>query len=957
MNLYEDELSNINSQKQEVIVNDFKELNSNTNKLNDLILYVNIRSLNANINYLEIMIESMKTKPLIIVCTETYNLHYYEYYKLKDYKIYYNNSMINRNDGVVIYIKDGINEYTEIKESGEIKFLHSKLRVGKGFNLEISAVYRSHDIIKSDFIKYVKKYLDENKFCNNHIVVGDFNVNILDEDFANQEFLLNFLERGYEPCYKKITRPSDQNGKGSCIDNMFIKTDEIDYAAFRVNNFITDHYPLILAIKRVSNNTNENDNEKGKCDKQINYRKLRKIAKEVNWNNFICQDPNLMTDLLISEIRDCINLSTKLSSKNKDKNAPRKKWITRAIINSCLRKESLYKIWKLNPHNTTLKNEYMNYKKILDKVILDAKCKYDSNSLTKCTRNPRRFWKNIKKLIGKNKDKKNINIEYLIDEKGAKIVNRELIPEAMNDYFCNIGKKLSENIVNDPNDKVKLPKNVDRTILIDYTSVAEIKNIVKHMKIKSGGVDNINTRVIKEIINFIAEPLMILFNNCIEQAIWPDSLKKAEIVPIYKDKEKYKAENYRPISLTSNIAKLFEKIIYKRIYGFITKNKIISKNQFGFRKGMGTKDALHKLTSQLYSSIDQNIPTVVTFLDLAKAFDSVNHEILLKKLFRYGIRGKAYEIVQSYLTDRKQRVKINGNVSNYKDINIGVPQGTILGPLLFILYVNDILDDMPDDSIIAYADDTAVISCDNTWEKSVVKMNEYLVKIAKWLKLNKLTLNVNKTVYMTFGSYRISVPEYVEIRIEDKLLKRVVSSRYLGIIIDYNLKWKEHIEYVVKKSKYLVFIFYKLSKFAQTKALLQLYYAYFVGILNYGVIAWGGAYYTNVYPLQYLHNKILRIISKNKFINENYPLSLDQLYALEALTIHYEELSNKYRTSMSITRHKPIQLPNIDKTVYKNSTIVVATKAFNRLTVDLKELNIKNKSTKKKLKKWIQKNF
>ena len=396
--------------------------------------------------------------------------------------------------------------------------------------------------------------------------------------------------------------------------------------------------------------------------------------------------------------------------------------------------------------------------------------------------------------------------------------------------------------------------------------------------------------------------------------------------------------------------------MYNRIYKFIECHGIISKQQFGFLKNLGTKDALSKLTSIINDKIDKSIPTIVTFLDLAKAFDSVDHDILLKKLFRYGIRGKALDIIRSYLSNRKQRVKIDKVQSQYKNITIGVPQGTILGPLLFILYVNDLLMEMPKDSVISYADDTAVIISDENWDDAMNKMNLILDYIANWLIVNKLTLNVEKTVFITFGSYCDSVPKNVTIKIHKKLIRRVESYKYLGIHIDYNLKWNRRVESIVNRTKYLVYVFYKLAKILSIKILLLIYYAYFNGIMNHSIQAWGSASISVLYPLQSLQNKLLEIISKKNFMLQNYPLRLDQIYILESLFAHYEELKEKFINSISITRIKSIQLPKCNKTLIRNSSRIVAIKYFNLLPIDLKRLSTSKKNIKSRLKIWIADN-
>lgn len=240
-------------------------------------------------------------------------------------------------------------------------------------------MYRSHDLPKTEFVQNLKVFLFDCQNVKNHFIIGDFNIDLLDLNIISQEHLNNLLERGYSPYFHEITRPSDNERGGSCIDNVFIKTNSLNIEAMRLSVVFPDHYPLFIAIKEKANVEGSNDIS------NINYKKLKDIASEIKWNNFQLYDPNMAIELLINEIKCCIFNSRhkKINTKNKFKNFPRKLWITKAIMISCSTKEQLYRIWKLDPSNENLKSEYKKYAKILDKVIVAAKIKYDSNLIEK----------------------------------------------------------------------------------------------------------------------------------------------------------------------------------------------------------------------------------------------------------------------------------------------------------------------------------------------------------------------------------------------------------------------------------------------------------------------------------------------------------------------------------------------------------------------------------------------
>ena len=221
---------------------------------------------------------------------------------------------------------------------------------------------------------------------------------------------------------------------------------------------------------------------------------------------------------------------------------------------------------------------------------------------------------------------------------------------------------------------------------------------------------------------------------------------------------------------------------------------------------------------------------------------------------------------------------------------MGVPQGTILGLLLFLLYINDLLLDIPEDTILSYADDTAVITIGKTWKEVETKMNETLHIISTWLALNKLPLNTYKTVYIEFGNQVDITPKNLDIYKQGTKINRVESMKYLGIIYS-NVRWNEHMEYIYNKTKYLIFIFYKLAKIITTGTLRMINNALFHIIISYEIIAWEGAYSNSKRLLNRLQIRLLKIINKNKCTLDKNPMSLDQIFSYESLSYHYEELS------------------------------------------------------------------
>ena len=943
----------IENNQQEQIYNNIKAFNNERNHNSNLILHLNIRSLNANFESLLILIKSLKIEPYIIVCTEVWKLTQYQYYKIKDYNIYYNFGDINQNDGVVVYIREDVTHTTETTTFGKLKIINSCIKLSNKKTLEISSMYRSHDFGCAEFIRNLNEYLEKKRKVTNHLIIGDFNINIKENNIISLTFLNKLYEKGFYPGFTNTTRPTNLTAdSGTCIDNIFIKTEFLSTKALTLKAPITDHYPIFLEIKteKISRN---------KCEENVtkyNYNSLYNNAMLLDWSKYKkTKNPNEIVNGMIKDIQNCLENSKCTIKNRKSVKKPRKDWITKAIIKSCQTKEILYNKLKRHPENNDLKNQYKNYIKTLDKVIKEAKNNFNKKTIEQNKSDPRKLWTCINEKIGRTRKKDNNTITKIQIDNDTIIDNDTEIANKMNEYYCKLGEKLSNNITVPTHTKLDLPKSNPKTIFIKPTNEKEIINIINQLKLKKGGVDNINAMTLKTLATTISDTLAYVFNLCIELSIWPEALKVAEVVPIYKSGKKNDMGNYRPISLISNIAKIFEKIIHKRVIDFMDESKIISKKQFGFMKNIGTTDALQHICTIIYDKLDKSIPIAVTFLDLAKAFDTVNHEILLDKLYAYGIRGKCYKLLKSYLSTIKQKTIIGKDYSKFNTINTGVPQGTILGPLLFILYVNDLLNNMPENSIMSYADDTAVIATGKTWTEVEDKMNLYLDYVSTWLRLNKLTLNIQKTIFITFGNYCDSVPGTINIKINNQLINRVNEAKYLGIYFDSNMKWNKHIEYLINKTKYLIFIFTKLSKFMDKSTLNMIYYALFNSVISYGITAWGGAYQNNIQLLQSVQTRILKIINKNNF-QEIIPLNLQQLFAYDCLRFYYSNLKEQFNNSTRQTRYKSIIPPKHHKTVSNKNSYLRAIFIFNSMPNNLKVLDIEKKSTNKKIKDWIRKN-
>ena len=312
--------------------------------------------------------------------------------------------------------------------------------------------------------------------------------------------------------------------------------------------------------------------------------------------------------------------------------------------------------------------------------------------------------------------------------------------------------------------------------------------------------------ILKSASSFISNIIAETFNTSVEIGKYPTKLKMAKVIPIYKSDDETDPNNYRPISLLSCFNRIFEKLVYKRMKCFIDKTNILYPSQYGFRHGHSTEHAILDIVNAIQSNMDKGSFSCGVFIDLKKAFDTVDHNILLKKLDFYGFRGMIQDWFESYLRERTQVTKVGQNTSNKMNITCGVPQRSVLGPLLFLLYDNDICSSSKNLKFYLFADDTNILLSNKNLKSLENTMNIELNKVYQWLISNKLTLNFKKKIFVIFRPYQKRLPFLPKICIKDPArntsvyLERKEYVKYLGVLIDYKLSWKNHIGSVALKS-------------------------------------------------------------------------------------------------------------------------------------------------------------
>lgn len=534
-------------------------------------------------------------------------------------------------------------------------------------------------------------------------------------------------------------------------------------------------------------------------------------------------------------------------------------------------KNNYVKRLKRNPVDHRLKALLKHVSNKVSTAKKNCKKMYYDNLLNNTPHS--KLWKQINSIFGKSSKSDTIT---LLDN-GFRVSDNQKICQIFNNYFSNIGHELANNIqVNTTIDPLSCIQRVSSSIFLTPASASEVTLLINGLvRKKGGGPDNISADVVKNNSVSFSRILAEVFNKILETGSYPQCLKIARVVPVFKSGDASDVNNYRPISTLSTFNKIIEKLLINRLIPFLNQHSVFYKFQYGFRQGSSTETAISELLDDVIKGIDCKQVVGALFLDLRKAFDTINHSILLRKLEAYGIRGVANEVIQSYLTNRMQFVSIGDTVSSSKPITIGVPQGSNIGPLLFLLYINDLCK-LPLKGVPRlFADDTALFYSRPDAQTVVEEINDDLKILSNYLASNMLSLNVSKTKYMIFRSPRKLIDRHSSVVLNSYCIEEVSSFKYLGLLLDTTLSWTIHIQHVERKVSSLCGILRKVSNFVPRSVLLKFYFAHIHSTFNYLIVAWGRACKSHLRKLQTLQNRCLKTIFKKPFLYPSIQLYSD----------------------------------------------------------------------------------
>lgn len=678
----------------------------------------------------------------------------------------------------------------------------------------VVAIYRSPMGDISVFLKKLEGALVELEAinCEKIILAGDFNINFMSNNVIKDELIKLISSFNMELTFGVPSRMV--NGSFTCPDNII--TNFLDDILKRetINLHLGDHHSQRITYPITAMPETKKSIIKRRIVSERNIYNLKLQLAAINWNEIVNEDdPEKCFDGFHSSVVHALDASMPLTSYHLTESNrtlfPAFREELRRMRNSL---DALYTISQFEGPEAF--RAYLAFKNIYRKRVQEVKKESASHFVKNATNKQKAIWQVINQYRPKKRERRNVDVSA----NGF----REYLEGTMDNTVDSATKNNALLLLR----HAKI-NNVNSFHLREFTESDILRSTALIKPKPTNDCYGINTKLIKVLVPLIIEPLTLILNRCMQAGVFPSGLKSSEIKPIYKKGDANRPESYRPISILPAFSKIFEHLVMEELVQYLTHTKSIRKEQHGFQKGKSTQTAILQMVNDAAHAFDRKLMAQATYLDLSKAFDVVRHQTLLDKMEHYGIRGLPHDLIRSYLENRKQRVVVEqSKKSDWFAVGSGVPQGSLLGPLLFIVYINDSVDSIPADGIYLYADDSTFLNV----AKNITIANDMsetsMKKAEAWYIANNLSLNKEKTNKLTFSTVNVGFQDPI---------------RFLGVWMQADLKWDEHIKRLNGKLSSAVYTIRYLVREASFEAALTSYYANFHSHLAYGIIVWGSS--------------------------------------------------------------------------------------------------------------------
>ena len=781
--------------------------------------------------------------------------------------------------GVLLYARIGLNIVPRtdlsdnIYKSKEIESLFVEVINPKESNSIVGTLYRHPSMEERIFTEKYLTFLKEvrkKEHAKKFYIAGDFNFDLLKTSTHGETS--DFFD-AMMSCYllPTITLPTKINSKNNTvIDNIFTSQFHPDMKSGNLLIGISDHLPSFLIVpKNNQNHLPKKHNVYKRVTKNIDKENFVLDYLDIDWSESLetnKEDINHSSGIFLSKINTLLDKYVPLQKLSQKEYKQRfKPWINDTILNKISTKNKILKRYvncKDADRKSLLLDQFKNLKNEITNMTRIGKKDFYEKYFTENKNNLKKIWKGIKDII--NIKAKNFDQPTCILDGDKAETDPKNIANTFNKYFTSIADNILKKRKYEGKKSFKdyLPEPLPNSMALYLCDEEEIRLILSSIDLgKSYGPNSIPTEILHLLKEEITKPLSLLFNLSFSTGQFPDMLKIAKTIPIFKKGSRLLVCNYRPISLLSNINKILEKLMYSRLYNFLTENNVFYELQFGFRAKHSTNHALIDIVEKIRHALDNKEYVCGIFVDLQKAFDTVNHSILLHKLSSYGVRGTAHDWIKSYLSNRSQFVSILGYESKTLPQPHGVPQGSVLGPLLFLIYLNDLNKAIKHSRVYHFADDTNLLNVSSSPKQMQKRINLDLKQLYHWLLANKISLNCSKTELIIFQRPGGDPHNFkYKIKMNGHKLHPCDFIKYLGVYLDSTLSGKYHCQTLQPKLNRACGMLSKARHYVPEKELISLYYAIFSSHMNYGCQIWGQNMHPQFAKIITLQKRAMRII-------------------------------------------------------------------------------------------------
>lgn len=945
-------------------------------------MHVNIQSMTKNFSSLLQCIDSVKSPVDVIIVTEA-NISQLisSLYEIDGYAMHTELRNTRKGGGIIIYVRNILHFTTSKTATHHCESLIGKLTTVNKTTYTLCALYRPPHLSKNKFITELQKVLNSHVNSENFILMGDVNIDLKSMNSIRYDYV-NMLYGCGLVCgiseYTRIELKSELISK-SCIDHIFARSRSQDMYSAALCTTLADHRMIVLSC--VGPATIQAD---PKIVTRLNNKKVFEELDLLSWEEMDkVSCPNEIYKFITNNI-SVAHSKAKFQTTVKESKRNKEMWINNKIINQCKKRDRMYRKWKHDPTNMITKLEYNKIRNATNKLISQSKNNYFIGEIHKHKYDPKNLWKILNKLTGR--------VTKSIEDTVLKAFDAQVIGEGAiaRNFVINFENNTKKAVINCKKlmlDRNNYEKPAKVSMRYNKANKNNINKIIINLKCSKGpGHDGIRPIDLKYLGDKISAAIAKLINASVQTGIFPSGLKLSTVRPIHKNGAKNDYGNYRPISILPTLDKIAEKFICGQIQEFYKYNKILSPKQYAFQSGRSTTILLSKFTDEVNMYLNNQLHVILVQVDYSKAFDTLQHDILLHNLENTGIRGPLLEWSKDYLSDRSYRVKVGSEYSNAETVKQGTAQGSVIGPIHYLAHVNDLNNLIKRCSIYQFADDTCLMAAHRDVKTAEQTLQEEFTLLCKWSHDVGLTLNAEKTKMMHIHSSQntSSYDPKIIAHSHDCLhrndvtkcqcdpLETVNKHKYLGLVIDDRFKWKSHIEYICNKLRAILAKFQILRYKIPYHILRSMYLALPESIVSYGLTSYGRTYKTYIDQIYDLQIRLLKTIVPHKIKKEysdNYhglfkyckimPIQEKIQYLL--LVEQAEKLNTYPAIQHNITTRqisdKKLALPKCRNDYGKRNNKYLIPYFLNNLPTEIR-VKINDKNMKRVLKRhYVQKEF